>query len=297
MPETLDIVHLRTLVAIADCGGFGRAAVALHISQPTVSQHVRTLERRLERTFIEKVGRRARFTPAGERLLVQARRILAVHDDALELLDAASENPLVLGLTEPAAEQLLPRLLETLHRAFDDRPLTFTLDRSTHLAEAVARGVVDLAVILGVGGDLPGRQVATLPLDWYSTPGWQPPEGAPIPLVAYSEPCGMRQRALQQLGAFGHEVRVVAESAGLEGVIAAARAGVGVAVLPTAHRGTVAEGLVVRHDLPALGSVNLRLVSRRGLAPDVEDTALAALAEVFGTVRARPVAVPAGARV
>ena len=69
MPETLDIVHLRTLVAIADCGGFGRAAVALHISQPTVSQHVRTLERRLERTFIEKVGRKARFTPAGERLL------------------------------------------------------------------------------------------------------------------------------------------------------------------------------------------------------------------------------------
>ncbi|WKK71109.1 LysR family transcriptional regulator [Rathayibacter oskolensis] len=225
MPETLDIVHLRTLVAIADCGGFGRAAVALHISQPTVSQHVRTLERRLERTFIEKAGRKARFTPAGERLLVQARRILAVHDDALETLDAASENPLALGLTEPAAEQLLPRLLETLRRAFDDRPLSFSLDRSTHLAEAVARGVVDLAVILGVGGDLPGRQVATLPLDWYAAPGWQPPEGAPIPLVAYSEPCGMRQRALQQLGAFGHEVRVVAESAGLEGVIAAARAG------------------------------------------------------------------------
>ncbi|MWV49600.1 LysR family transcriptional regulator [Rathayibacter sp. VKM Ac-2803] len=287
MPETLDIVHLRTLVAIADCGGFGRAAVALHISQPTVSQHVRTLERRLERTFIEKVGRRARFTPAGERLLVQARRILAVHDDALETLDAASENPLALGLTEPAAEQLLPRLLETLRRAFDDRPLTFTLDRSTQLAEAVARGVVDLAVILGVGGDLPGRQVATLPLDWYAAPGWQAPEGAPIPLVAYSEPCGMRQRALQQLGAFGHEVRVVAESASLEGVIAAARAGIGVAALPTSHQGRVADGLEARRDLPALGSVNLRLVSRRGLAPDIEDTALAGLAELFGPARFR----------
>ncbi|PPG52479.1 MULTISPECIES: LysR family transcriptional regulator [unclassified Rathayibacter] len=282
MPETLDIGHLRTLVAIADCGGFGRAAVALHISQPTVSQHVRTLERRLERTFIEKVGRKARFTPAGERLLVQARRILAVHDDALETLDAASENPLALGLTEPAAEQLLPRLLETLRRAFDDRPLTFSLERSTRLAEAVARGVVDLAVILGVGGDLPGRQIATLPLDWYAAPGWQPAEGAPIPLVAYSEPCGMRQRALQQLGAFGHEVRVVAESAGLEGVIAAARAGIGVAVLPTSHQGAVADGLEARRDLPTLGSVNLRLVSRRGLAPDVEDTALAALVELFG---------------
>jgi len=296
MPETLDIVHLRTLVAIADCGGFGRAAVALHISQPTVSQHVRTLERRLERTFIEKAGRKARFTPAGERLLVQARRILAVHDDALETLDAATENPLALGLTEPAAEQLLPRLLGTLRRAFDDRPVSFTLDRSTQLAGAVARGVVDLALILGVGGDLPGRQVATLPLDWYAAPGWEAPEGGPLPLVAYSEPCGMRRRALQQLGAFGHEVHVVAESAGLEGVIAAARAGIGVAALPTAHTGTLAEGLEVRRDLPALGSVNLRLVSRRGLAPDIEETALAALAEVFGAVRSRPTPVPAEAR-
>jgi len=89
MDGTLDIALLRTFVAISDHGGFGRAAVALQRSQPTVSQHVRTLERRLGRPLVEKDGRGARFTATGERLLVEARRIIAAHDGALARLDGA----------------------------------------------------------------------------------------------------------------------------------------------------------------------------------------------------------------
>lgn len=290
MAETLDIVQLRTFVAIADCGGFGRAASALHLSQPTVSQHVRSLERKLQQTLVEKAGRQAQFTQRGERLLVQARRILRVHDEALEALDAANENPIVVGSTETAADQILPELLTTVRDAFPGRPVQFMIDRSTQLGDAVLRGVVDVAVILGLGGDLPGRQVGTLPLDWYSAPSFVVDPDEPLPLVAYVEPCGMRQRALQQLGAYGHAVHVVAESTSLEGVIAAARAGLGVAVLPTARtvgrtdRASVPDGLVIRRDLPALGSINVRLVSRRGVAAEVEETALAAL-EPFFTAR------------
>lgn len=285
MAETLDIVQLRTFVAIADCGGFGRAASALHLSQPTVSQHVRSLERKLQQTLVEKAGRQAQFTQRGERLLVQARRILRVHDEALEALDAVNENPIIVGSTETAADQILPELLSTVRDAFPGRPVQFMIDRSTQLGDAVLRGVVDVAVILGVGGDLPGRQVGTLPLDWYSAPEFALPEDAPLPLVAYVEPCGMRQRALQQLGAYGHAVQVVAEPTSLEGVIAAARAGLGVAVLPTAHT-HVPDGLVIRRDLPALGSINVRLVSRRGVATEVEETALAALEPFFTARRA-----------
>ena len=91
MDETLDIALLRTLIAIDEHGGFGRAAEALHRSQPTVSQHVRVLERRLGHPLVEKDGRGARFTALGERLLIEARRIVAVHDDALERLRAEAD--------------------------------------------------------------------------------------------------------------------------------------------------------------------------------------------------------------
>ncbi|MCU1476686.1 MAG: transcriptional regulator [Subtercola sp.] len=280
MADTLDILQLRSFVAISDCGGFGRAASALHLSQPTVSQHVRLLERKLSQTLVEKVGRQAAFTAAGERLLVQARRILTVHDEALESLDVNHQQNIVVGSTETAADQILPELIATMRDAFPDRHVQFHIDRSTQMEESVAKGAIDLAIVLGIGPDAPGRTVGTLPLDWYSAPGFSPPaDSLEWPLIAYVAPCGMRQRALEVLTAQGRSVTVVAESTSLEGVIAATRAGLGVAAMPNAGR--VPDGLVVRTDLPTLGDMTLRLVTRRGLDLEIEQVALTALEAFF----------------
>ena len=65
MPNELDITPLRSLIAVADTGGFHRAAAALQLSQSAVSQHVRRLERVLGRPLVEPDGRRARLTPSG----------------------------------------------------------------------------------------------------------------------------------------------------------------------------------------------------------------------------------------
>lgn len=282
MAETLDIVQLRTFVAIAECGGFGRAAAALHMSQPTVSQHVRQLERRLGKPLFARDGRRAKFTDAGESLLIEARRILAVHDEALERLDASSERTIVLGSTETAAEQILPELLTTMRAAYPDRRVQFHIDRSTQMIGAVEKGTIDLAIVLDTGAATAGTQVGSLPLNWYAAPGWEAPApDAAVPLVAYVEPCGMRQRALQELGAWGRRVEIAAESGSLEGVIAAARAGLGVAVLPSA--GHAPTGLVVHRGFPSLGQILVRLVARRGVEGRLEETAREALAAFFAS--------------
>lgn len=63
MSAVLDIVALRSFLAIADCGGFHRAAAALHLTQSAVSQHVRKLEKALGRPLVERDGRCSRFTP------------------------------------------------------------------------------------------------------------------------------------------------------------------------------------------------------------------------------------------
>jgi DNA-binding transcriptional LysR family regulator len=278
--EILDIIPLRTFVAISDCGGFGRAASALHISQPTVSQHVRLLEKRLDQPLVVKSGRQARLTPAGERLLIEARRILSVHDEALARLDVSPNSPIVIGSTETAADQILPELLGTLRDTYPTRPIQFHIDRSTQMTEAVTKGTIDLAIILGLGPDVPGTEVGTLPLNWYTAPSWKPPVGAqPWHLVGYVEPCGMRQKGMDLLGSQGRRVQVTAESTSLEGVIAAARAGLGIAVLPTTGR--IPEGLVLRGGLPELGVISVRLFTRRGLDTDIEAAALFALETFF----------------
>lgn len=286
MADSLDLVQLRTFVAIAECGGFGRAAAALHLSQPTVSQHVRLLEKRLGQPLVEKDGRQTRFTDAGERLLVEARRIFAVHDEALARLDVNDQKSIVIGSTETAADQVLPQLLVTLRDAYPDRRVQFQIDRSTQMTESVARGTVDLAIILGLTSDTPGRKVGTLPLRWYASPDWERPEpGQPWPLVAYAEPCGMRQRALAELGDAGHLVQVTTESTTLEGVTAGARAGLGVAVLPST--GPAPAGLVERRDLPELGVIGVHLAARRGLDINIEASALGALESFFSDLTTR----------
>jgi DNA-binding transcriptional LysR family regulator len=280
MTEALDLAQLRTFLAIADCGGFGRAAAALHLSQPTVSQHVRQLERRLRQPLVRRVGRRTEFTDAGEQLLLEARHLLAVHDSAMARLDASTRTKLIIGSTETAAHQILPGLLGALRSAYADRSVQFLIDRSTQMAEAINKGTIDLAVILGLTGDTPGRQVGAVALRWFSAPGWTAPAvGEPMPLVAYVEPCGMRQRALTELSDAHYLVEVAAESTSLEGVIAAARAGLGVAVLPTS--GPVPEGLVARDELPELGLIGVYLAARRGLDVDHEEAGLAALETFF----------------
>ncbi|MER7279108.1 LysR substrate-binding domain-containing protein [Dactylosporangium sp. NPDC000244] len=288
MPDPLDLIHLRTLVAIADCGGFHRAAAALRVSQSTVSQHVRLLERRLKEPLVEKAGRGVRFTVHGEALLVEARRILAVHDESLRRLEVVAERVILVGCTEHAADRMLPQLLAAMRHGFPGRSVRFRIDRSTQLAQGVARGTLDLAVVLA-GAEPLGTPVAQLPLHWYGAPQFAPPEGDdPWPVVAFEEPCGLRQRALQALDLDGRVSTITAEATSLDGVVAAVRAGLGVALLPSTGR--TPAGLVALPELPDVGTVGLHVAARRGIDPELEHAACEVSREFFASPRLRSVA-------
>ncbi|MGI3785098.1 MAG: hypothetical protein ACRYG2_30430, partial [Janthinobacterium lividum] len=86
-----------------------------------------------------------------------------------------------------------------------------------------------------------------------------------------------------ELAATGRAITVVVESTSLEGVLAAARAGLGLAVLPSA--GAVPAGLEPVTDLPDLGAIGVFLAARRGLDVDVEAAGLSALETFFGGLR------------
>lgn len=295
MADPLDLVHLRTLVAIAETGGFRRAADALHLSQPSVSQHVRLLEKRLKQTLVVKDGRGSRFTASGDRLVHEARLLLAAHDESLERLQVHNARQITIGSTEHAADRLLPELLGVLRATYPKVRLQFRLDRSTALADAVSKGTLDLAVILGDNPETVGTAVGELDLRWVVSSDWHASEtrhafeaGRRLPLVAFEEPCGLRRRATRMLVDVGYEVNVIAESTSLDGVLAAARAGLGVALLP--FSGPVPEGLEELTELPPMGGIDLRLVARRGLSTEVENSAITAVTEHFSDVA--PIRVP-----
>jgi DNA-binding transcriptional LysR family regulator len=268
----LGIAPLRSFVAVADCGGFQRAATALHLSQGAVSQHVRRLESALGRALVERDGRRSRFTADGEALLTKARRILAAHDETLRDFAGEPEQTPVIGSTEHAAARLLPELAT----CFPDHRVRFRIDRGAQLKAALVEGRIDVALLLGIADDADARTVGELELTWYSAPDWvPPPPGGPIPLVAFDAPCALRDRALETLAAHGVAAEVSCETAHLAGMQSAVRAGLGVGLMATLGEGL--EGLVARPDLPDPPPVPLSARPRRGLRPEVIDTVAAAV--------------------
>jgi DNA-binding transcriptional LysR family regulator len=297
MTEPLNLTHLRSLVAVVDRKSFTRAAQVLHLSQSTVSQHVRLLERKVGTDLIVREQRGVKLTPRGGEFVDRARGLLAEHDELVG--DFAGTGPrrsrrrLSIGSTEHAADQVLPRLLTAFRRTFPGNELSFVLQRSTALIEAVRREDLDLAVTLAITPDAPGTKVGAMQLRWVADATLEVPEGGTtLPLVAFEDPCAIRARAFDLLGASGMVASVVAQSAGLDGVLSAVRAGLGLALLPIAS--DIPEGLRELPGLPPAGQIGVHVVSRDGLADTITYTALTMLSSFLITATApAPVAAQA----
>lgn len=263
MSRVLDIVPLRSLIAVADTGGFHRAAADLQLSQSAVSQHIRRLEKVLGRPLVEPDGRRAKLTQAGVALLAEARRIVAVHDEALQRLAPAEGPQFIIGTTDHAADHILPPIVTALGATSPALNVKFRFDRTTPLNEALDRGSIDLAVFITEASTQQGTLVGSLPLVWCAAPTWTPPPGEqPWRLIAIEEPCAIRGRALAVLGEHGIPATVVGEAAYLAGVLNATRAGLGISLLALA--GPPPEGLVEVRDLPPAPAISLTARARHG---------------------------------
>ena len=290
MERILDIAPLRSFVAVADCGGFLRAAAALHLSQGAVSQHVRRLESAIGRPLVERRGRASRFTTDGEQLLNQARRILALHDEAVRSF-VNSDETVVIGSTEHAAAQLLPNLAAALEHTLPHYRVRFRIDRGIGLREGLAAGRIDLALLLGAVDDPSATPVGELELTWYSAPGWMlPPAGQPVPLVAFDDPCALRTRALDTLSQHGLAAVIGAEANQLAGVQAAVGAGMGVALMATL--GQTPERLIARHDLPKPDPIALAVWRRPGLSAEISRSTADALRHLLAASAAIPPSEP-----
>jgi len=283
----LDIGPLRSLIAIADHGGFHRAAGSLSLSQSAVSQHVRRLETVIGKPLLERDGRQARFTVAGEALLNEARQIVAAHDRALERLVFAPARQLVVGATEHAGDLILPRILSDLRSLDPDVQVSFRFDRAKALNAMIDRGAVDVAVFVAEADrSAAGSPVGSLPLRWCAAPDFSRAPLDPLPLIAIESPCAIRSTALLILAENGIEATVVADAAYLAGVINAARAGLGVTLL--AFSGPPPEGLVELHDLPPAPRIPLNARVSEG----ADDELTAVVLESFRTALAKAALEP-----
>src|SRR5258708_6836857 len=143
---SIEFEDLRVFLAAAEHGSFGRAASALSVAQPSVSNRIAALERRLDRPLFSRSPRGATLTPAGERLLPHARRALQVIEDA----QAAARTtyylpPIRVLLSVSYTSVLLPAVVDAFESA--DRPLSVSYDHGPNIVRAIATGEADIGFL------------------------------------------------------------------------------------------------------------------------------------------------------
>jgi DNA-binding transcriptional LysR family regulator len=279
MAQVLDIAPLRSLVAVADCGGFHRAGAALHLSQSAVSQHLRRIEAVIGQTVVERSGRGMVFTEVGHQVLRHARAILAAHDAALDDLGATEHTLLTIGATEHGADVMLAGLSSALRERLPDRRVRFRLDRNVSLADSIERGLVDLAIMLDGAALDRANASGLIRLQWVSARTFAASARDPLPLVIFSEPCTLREPAFSILESHHVAYEVAAECGDLAGLYAAVRSGLGVALLPMI--GKLPDGLCLAEGLPPGNFASILVRGRAGIDPDVLRTVDAAVRDVL----------------
>ncbi len=155
---SLDLHKIRIFATIARLMSFTRAADRLHMTQPTVSQQLATLEAQLGTPLIERDTRRLWLTPAGEALLPYADKLLTLSDEAFEAARAAAglaDRTLRLGVGHTLAIYLLPRLLSRYQAQYPGHPVRISVGNTGQLLVQVASEAAELALV-GSPAEHPG---------------------------------------------------------------------------------------------------------------------------------------------
>ena len=238
MSQRVDIDSLQALCAVVDQGGVTRAAHHLALSQSAVSHKIRRMEDRLGRALLDRRPGPEMLTQDGARLLGYARRIVALHDEALQSLSSCPlSGRLRLGMTEDTTSSGLSRILGRFARLHPDVSVRTHVDQSLVLEGQLDRGEIDL-VIMQIFRHrlLPGDDVLFEDsLHWVKSRDLIVDIARPLPFLAFDEDCFYRNWAIEQGTEQGVQVQTVLECASTAGIVSGVLAGLGVALLNARH--------------------------------------------------------------
>lgn len=242
--------QLEYFVAVAEELSFTRAAKRLFVSQATLSQQVRALEREVGVALLERDSRHVRLTGSGAVFLDEARSILTHVQDALVRTRAADNGPegeLRVGYVKGYERTDLTEMLFDFHERYPGVRLSFLRENVAELYDALRAEEVDLVInLLYDGANLGEIQYQVLrhypllavvpassPLTWKGTISMA--DLAPYPLVDIhkgSGDYGEGEVIARNLAETGAEVRVSYVSEDVETSILAVASGMGYALLP-----------------------------------------------------------------
>lgn len=147
MTQELDI-----FCKVAKYGSMSRAAAELHLSQPAVSQRLRTLEEQYGLQLFRRTNRGVELTPAGEVLSRYAQRILQLErslQEEMASLRAAEPKQIVVGATSAIGGYALPCTVYLFQQKYPDARIQLQIGKRCDVIQRLEDGLVDIALVEG----------------------------------------------------------------------------------------------------------------------------------------------------
>lgn len=173
MSSKLNIQQLETFLAVIRCGGIGKAAEQLNLTQPAVTSRIKGLEYSVATPLFERKPQGLKLTKRGEILLTYAEKFMHLS----ELVDRdvvdpqGSERRLRLGVSETIAQSWLPDFIKNLNQEFPKLSVEINVDISTALRTSLLDRNIDLAILLGPVSEysIDNIELPEFDLSWYAS--------------------------------------------------------------------------------------------------------------------------------
>lgn len=254
MLRNIDIDLLRCFATVAELRGFSRAATTLGRSQSAISMQIRRLEEIAGQVLLDRSPQGVSLTRRGEEFLNYARRIVALHDEALDVVSAKSVRGTVrLAVMDDYATSILPATLARFSRLHPEIELEVTTGFTRDLLRQLGNEF-DLVLATHKHGTGKGEVLRTERTSWACSDSHSPPGDGPLPLALLKPGNMYREWALDSLNKAKHSWRIVFSSSSIGAVEAAAAAGMAITVVKA---GTARSGLRLMSESDGLPSLPL----------------------------------------
>lgn len=147
---------LKTFVTLVEVNNFTKASEILHISQPSVSLHIKNLEQEFHTTLFIRSPKSVQITPTGEILYKRAKQIIAIAEAAQEDILAyhhSIQGTLIIGASFTIGENILPSILSKLQQQFPQLELQVIIGNTEEIIQFTKLLQVDIGLIEGQAHD------------------------------------------------------------------------------------------------------------------------------------------------
>lgn len=252
---------MRSVVGISETGSITKAAKVLGLSQPAISSQIKRIENAVGGSIFQKSANGSAATELGKLVLIQAKKILEANDQLLMLRGGAPDDtPIRIGLSNIYSR----RLMEVLSKA-ELANTSIYADGSAEIVKGLIDGFVDIGIYLSLSTMPPDPTVEVVDqrddeVTWVRSKDFTLSPGAPIPLLTWPGQI-MHDLMVQALERKGMIYRIAFSSPDFHARIEAAKAGIGLTVLP---KRLVPSSLMIANEyyLPTPGVPRMLLCAR-----------------------------------